>query len=342
MMIDPLQYSDEYFLAAQSALLKNGKNPVVTYQYFQRNEDALLCGVAKVLDVFKSRNVVVETFEDGTVVQPFEPVMHVTGPIDEIIATETAVLGFLSRGTKIATNVRKTTVLTQKKVLFFPARFDLYLTQEFDGYAAKIGGADGVSTEAQARTFGLPSSGTMPHAFIAAYGGDVAQAALAFAQAGVSPLLVLVDFNNDCVGDSLKTARLLREHGFALDGVRLDTSSTIVDVSLDSCTSNRPVNGVSPELVTLVRTALDSEGFEGVKIYASGGFTPEKIARFEKEGVAVDGYGVGSYYFSGNFDYTADVVKVEGELMAKAGRSFQALGPGHRIFDFSQESRKRS
>ena len=60
----------------------------------------------------------------------------------------------------------------------------------------------------------------------------------------------------------------------------------------------------------------------------SGGFNPDKIRKFEKLGVPVDIYAVGSYLFNNNSltvtDYTADVVrvKVHGEWidMGKVGR----------------------
>jgi nicotinate phosphoribosyltransferase len=60
----------------------------------------------------------------------------------------------------------------------------------------------------------------------------------------------------------------------------------------------------------------------------SGGFNPEKIRRFEKLGVPVDIYAVGSYLFNNNgatvTDFTADVVRVKAHDtwidMAKVGR----------------------
>jgi nicotinate phosphoribosyltransferase len=39
--------------------------------------------------------------------------------------------------------------------------------------------------------------------------------------------------------------------------------------------------------------------------------------------VPVDGYGVGSSLFRGRYDFTADVVLVEGKPCAKAGRVFR-------------------
>jgi nicotinate phosphoribosyltransferase len=81
--------------------------------------------------------------------------------------------------------------------------------------------------------------------------------------------------------------------------------------------------GVNPQLVWNVRHALDAEGFGHVKIVVSGGFTVDKIRHFEEAGVPVDMYGVGSSLFQGRFDFTADVVRVNGEPCAKVGRAYR-------------------
>jgi len=57
-----------------------------------------------------------------------------------------------------------------------------------------------------------------------------------------------------------------------------------------------------------------------IGIAVSGGFDPEKIRRFERERVPVDSYGVGSSLFAGNFDFTADIVTVDGRPVSKQGR----------------------
>jgi nicotinate phosphoribosyltransferase len=80
--------------------------------------------------------------------------------------------------------------------------------------------------------------------------------------------------------------------------------------------------GVNPELVRLVREALDGAGHERVRIVASGGFTAERIRYFEREAVPVDAYGVGSSLIRGENDFTADVVMVEGKPCAKVGREY--------------------
>jgi nicotinate phosphoribosyltransferase len=95
--------------------------------------------------------------------------------------------------------------------------------------------------------------------------------------------------------------------------VRLDTSATLVDASVIPQMGTFPPTGVNPQLVCNVRDALDREGFRNVRIVASGGFNPARIRAFEREGVPVDAYAVGSAFFdnSGRYDFTADIVALE-------------------------------
>ena len=120
--------------------------------------------------------------------------------------------------------------------------------------------------------------GTVPHALIAAYGGDTVLATKKFAE-HIDPsvnVISLVDFENDCVRTSVAVARAL---GNRLWGVRLDTSGTLVDASVIPQMGTFPPTGVNPQLVRNVRTALDAEGFGFVKIVASGGFNSARIGR---------------------------------------------------------------
>jgi hypothetical protein len=131
---------------------------------------------------------------------------------------------------------------------------------------------------------------------------------------------VLVDFENDSVRTALEVARAL---GPRLWGVRLDTSESLVDRSLvDELGDFRPT-GVNERLVQKVREALDGEGFEDVRIVVSGGFTVDKIEAFERAGVPVDAYGVGSSLIRGSNDFTADIVMTDGKPSAKLGRRYR-------------------
>ncbi len=322
-------YSDKYFVRAQEVLRADGFNPVITMQVFQKRR-AYLGGIDEAIAILKLCLAEGFTFDDldvsalreGDRIEPWETVMHITGPYAAFAHLETLYLGVLARRTRVASNTRQVVEAAwPKSVMFFPARHDHWLVQTGDGYAAHIAGAIGVSTDAQASWWGSKGIGTVPHALIAAYGGDTVAATRAFARhmpADVH-IISLVDFDNDSVGTSLEVARDLKDR---LWGVRLDTSATIVDRSIVPVMGDFDPRGVNPRLVWNVREALDAEGFQHVQIVASGGFTAEKIRFFEEQGVPVDMYGVGSSLLTDRYDFTADVVRLGEEPVAKAGRAY--------------------
>ena len=318
-------YSDTYFNRAREIMERDGRRQHVRMQVFQRSA-SVLCGIDEAIAILRECSgretaggwtggwdeLAVHALHDGDEIEPFEPVLTIAGDYTLFAHLETCYLGALSRRTRIATNAREiVSAADGKEVLFFPARFDHHQMQTGDGYAAYISGALGVSTDANAEWWGSRGMGTVPHALIAAYGGDTVLATQKFAQY-IDPsvhVISLVDFENDCVATSLAVARAL---GDRLWGVRLDTSGTLVDRSLWSQMGTFTPTGVVPQLVRNVRDALDRGGFANVRIVVSGGFDAAKIRQFERESVPVDAYAVGSAFFdgSGRFDFTADIVSI--------------------------------
>lgn len=324
------------------------------------------------------QQLAVEAVQDGVFVRfdgnplNVKPVLKVRGTYRHFALLETPTLGILSRASLIATNVYNTLVAARgKPVLFFPARFDVHEVQAADGYAYDIAVQrynrdyhehlrSFVSTDAQGDWWGGFGGGTVPHAVIACFFGNTTEAMLCFAatQPPDVPRIALVDFNNDSVGTSLAVLKAMferyrefKEAGddseaekFRLFGVRLDTSGSMRDVSLEPVGDPALDLGVNPRLVVVVRKALDAawESWElpqkwveeaqtycrNVKIIVSGGFDPVKITRFEQLGVPANIYGVGSSLMANdkttNTDFTADVVRVKaGDTwidMAKIGR----------------------
>jgi len=264
----------------------------------------------------------VRALRDGERVTAWEPVVEIAGPYRLFAHLESVYLGVLARRTLVATNVSRVVDAAGKKpVLFFADRFDHWATQGGDGYAAFVGGAQGVATDAQAAWWGERGLGTIPHALIATFNGSTVAAVAAFARHIPDvPLIALVDFENDSVRTSLECARAFGER---LWGVRLDTAQTMVDRSLWHQLGEFQPTGVNPRLVWNVREALDAEGFGHVRVIVSGGFNAERIAAFEAAGVPVDSYAVGSSLLKGDCDYTADVVLREGQPCAKVGRRYR-------------------
>ena len=326
-------YTDAYFNHTRSALLADGKHPRVVMQVFQRKE-AILGGMDEALAILELCShgwdaLTVHALYDGARIQPWETVLTIEGDYTLFAHLETVYLGTLARRTLITTNVaRVLEAANGKPIIFMPARHDHHRVQTGDGYAAYVAGAMigaevGVTSDAQASWWGGRGVGTVPHALIAAYGGNTVLAATKFAEWAPENfnITVLVDFENDSVRTALDVARAL---GPRLWGVRLDTSGQLVDRSLWSELGDFDPRGVNERLVRRVRQALDEDGFERVRIVASGGFTVEKIETFERLGVPVDAYGVGSSLIRGENDFTADVVLLDGRPQGKRGREYLA------------------
>jgi nicotinate phosphoribosyltransferase len=330
-------YTDAYFNFTKRLLEDEGRHPQVVMQVFQKKR-SVLGGIDEALAILKLcsgrrdtsgrwvegwPDLTAHALHEGEEISPYETVMHIEGDYSLFAHLETAYLGSLARRTLIMRNVREVVdAAGGKPILYFPARHDHWMVQTGDGWAAHIAGAIGVSTDAQASWWGGKGIGTVPHALIAAYGGDTVAAARAFADSffGQVNIVVLVDFDNDSVRTSLEVAEAL---GPKLWGVRLDTSNTLVDRSLMREMGRFDPRGVNPPLVHKVRQALDDAGHGHVRIVVSGGFNAERIREFERDEVPVDAYGVGSSLIRGENDFTADVVMVEGRPCAKVGRRFQ-------------------
>lgn len=321
------RYTDTYFNRSRDILRAEGRSPRVTVQVTGK-QVGYLGGIDAAIAVLKLcaddwPALAVHALLEGDYYDDWETVLTIEGPYDSFIHLETIFLGLLGRGTTICSNAHYLVEAARPKpVMFFGARGDHFLTQPSDGYAAASGGISLFSTDAQASLVGRKGVGTIPHALIAAFKGDTVKATKAFAK-HVDPsveLVALVDYDNDSVKTALDVARALEGR---LWGVRLDTAENMVDRSLFPQLGRFTPTGVNPQLVWNVRNALDAEGYGDVKIVASGGFDAERIELFEEEGVPVDAYGVGAALYEGRYDFTADIVLVDGKPQSKAGRALK-------------------
>lgn len=218
-----------------------------------------------------------------------------------------------------------------------------------------------VSTHEQGAWWGGKGGGTVAHATIASFLGNTAETMMQFSKIMpvTTPRIALVDFHNDCVTETLKVmdkmfekyweyylkADVKNAKKYILYGVRPDTSGNMIDRCIEEPSSKEDF-GVNAKLVWKMRKEIDNayiswidkndnidikiakEWCVSIKIVVTGGFTIDKISMFEKLGVPVDIYGVGSSLLINdritNNDYTADVVRVkiknEWHSLSKVGR----------------------
>jgi len=301
--------ADVYFARTQEILRKEGlADTVVTMEIFPERA-GVLCGMKEVLDLLSivlPEDAEVWALEEGERMEAKEVVLRITAPYSSFGLYETAMLGILAHESGWATAAREVVEAAEgASITSFGARHvhpDVSAKME---YAAIVGGCVTGATTAGAKLAGKAPAGTIPHAMILIF-GDTVKATEAFDRhmPPELPRIALVDTFKDEVEESLRVAKAL---GDRLWGVRLDTP--------------RERGRVTPHLVKEVRAHLDLAGFKHVKIFVSGGITPERIRQFAAEGAPVDGYGIGSAISSAPpIDFTADIKAVEGRPIAKRGR----------------------
>ncbi|MBS4175996.1 nicotinate phosphoribosyltransferase [Lederbergia citrea] len=326
-------FSAVYFLKTREITKRFKSDNIVTMQFFQRNH-AVLCGTDEAIALLKKfadepENLEIYSLKDGDQISPFETVLTIKGKYQHFGYLEGIIDGILSRRTSVATNVYnvvKAAALSgrQKSVIFMGDRDDHFTQQAGDGYAAFIGGATAQATHAMNEWWGKQGMGTMPHALIQLFNGDIVEATKAYRETfPEDELISLVDYNNDVITDSLKLAREFKDE---LKGVRVDTSRTLIDkyfLRNQHVLGTFDPRGVNPTLIFALRNALDKEGFQHVKIVVSGGFNEKRISEFETLGAPVDMYGVGSSLLNITSGFTGDCVLLNGEHCAKTGRKFR-------------------
>lgn len=362
------------------AQVKNG-DIVVEMQFFTRRKPySLVAGVDEALTILKEctgyydedgnfvnmyHTLEVEAVEDGTFVtydgdpMSVQPVLKVRGVYRYFALLETPILGVLSEATRVATNVFNVLKAAKgKDILFFPARFVHYKMQALHGYAYSLAvqaynekygkkSKTFVSTDDQADWWGGKAGGTIAHASIAAFLGDTAETMMQFSR--IMPLeiprIALVDYHNDCIGDTLSVMKrmfdkywsLLKEGNkeearkYQLFGVRPDTSGNMRDKSIPPFGDRKLDCGVNPRLIWALRNSINAafkqwdipfdailvakEWCQAIKIIVTGGFNAKKITMFEELEVPVDIYGVGSSLLENsdetNNDFTSDIVRVK-------------------------------
>jgi nicotinate phosphoribosyltransferase len=304
--------ADVYFARAESILAREGMDPIVTMEVFAR-QDAVLCGIDEaknlighVLADCDPSETRVQALDDGDRIAPKEVVLRIHARYRRFGLYETAILGMLAQSTGWATAARECVdVAAPAPVISFGARHVHPDITDVLDYAAIVGGCVGASTPAGARLAGLAPTGTMPHSLVLIF-GDTVEAALAFDR-DLGPevsRIVLVDTFKDEAEEALRVAHAL---GDRLYGIRLDTPSERGRVTAD--------------LVKEIRARLDQEGYQHVKIVASGGLNPERIAYFQEQGAPVDSFAVGSYISGATpIDFTGDIKEIDGRPIAKRGR----------------------
>jgi nicotinate phosphoribosyltransferase len=300
-------------------------------------------------------------YREGRWVGAGEPIFYISGPLYHLVDLETLLLMKLGPACVSAYNAfTMCSDLPRVAFLAMDARHCAGLEMaEIMAYAASVGSARarrkvgavgfiGNATDATAHYFGQPRGmGTMPHALIG-YAGSTVRAAEMFHETFPDQsMTVLVDYFGREVTDSLEVCRRFPELAAAGKlSVRIDTPGGRFIEGLDPPGSYAVLErhvpqairgyrdetqlryligtGVSAAAIFHIREALDSAGFDKVKIVASSGFSPSKCRVMAEAQAPIDIIGTGSYLperWTETYA-TADIIEYDGEPRVKVGREF--------------------
>jgi len=299
--------TDAYFDRTVETLEHAGRNPTVTAEVtadqFPSGNWGLLAGLKDAAHLLEGRAIDVDALLEG---QLFDggPVLRIQGPYLEFCRLETALLGFLSHATGVATAALEARLAApDATVLSFGTRHVHPSIGAMVERSALLGGLDGISNVAGGEVIGHEAGGTMPHALIICFGrGNQEAAWQAFDEAVAPevPRVALVDTYDDEVEEAIRAAEAVD----GLESVRIDTTS-----------SRR---GDFRHILREVRDKLDARGYEDVDIFASGGLDPATMRTVRD---VADGFGVGGYVSNADpVDYALDITALEGEPATKKGK----------------------
>lgn len=293
--------TDIYFDRTAAALVRDGRNPIVTAEITASAlpaEWGVFCGLNDVIRLLAERNVNVSVLPEGSIFYPGEPVIRIQGPYLEFCVLETALLGFICHASGIATAAAHIKAAAcGRHVLSFGSRRQHPAIARMIERAAWIGGADAVSNTCAPG--GIPVAGTIPHSLIMCYGNpEEAWASFDRTAPPDVPRVYLCDTYCDEKREVLAAARA------GAIAVRLDTP--------------RSRRGDMRAILEEVRWELDVHGFENVGIFLSGGLTIDDVRAYRD---IVEAFGVGGAIANAPvIDFSLDIVEIEGMPVSKRGK----------------------
>jgi nicotinate phosphoribosyltransferase len=303
------EVADSYFHRTMRVLRARGLDdaPVyaeVAYKTSDPDRWFVVAGLDEVAVLFEGiLGIEARAVPEGTICRPNEPILTLSGPYGAFAEHETAILGFLCQASGVATGAARCRLAAgEKPVISFGARRMHPAITPMIERSAYLGGCDSVAVDVATKRFGIPSTGTLPHALVLLL-GSTEKAAKAFDEVIEEdvPRTILVDTFDDEKFGALIAARAIPDSIYA---VRLDTPG------------NR--RGDFRDLMREVRWELDRNGFGHVKMFASGGIDVEYILYLNP---ICDAYGVGGAIADAPMiDYSLDIVEVNGEDRSKRGK----------------------
>jgi nicotinate phosphoribosyltransferase len=219
----------------------------------------------------------VDAIAEGTPVGAGVPLLRITAPRVQATLVESSLLALVNHQTMIASKASRIVEAARARPVwdFSLRRLPGPEAAIAVARAAYIAGAAGTATVAAGKRLHIPTTGTMAHHFVLAFGEDHEQAAFEqFLRDYPGRAVLLVDTYDTLRGVDRAIAAS-RATGVPLAGVRLDS-------------------GDIATLAKLTRERLDAAGFNAAAIIASGDLDEYRIEDLLNAGAPIDAFGVGT------------------------------------------------
>ena len=269
----------------------------------------------------------VYAMREGEIVFPNQPIVIVEGPLIEAQVLETPMLCILNHQMAVATKASRVCRATNHPVSEFGSRrAHGPWAATYGAKAAIIAGCTSTSNILTGVENDVPSTGTMAHSYITSYGSSVEGEHKAFSDyikthQGEN-LILLIDTYDTLKCGIVNAIRAFRENGID------DSYPYGYGVRLDS--------GDLAYLSVKVRKILNEHGMENCKIFATNGLDEYLITDLERQGAAIDCYGVGDAIATSKaapcFGNVYKLVQIAGEPVLKRSEdTIKLINPGFQI-----------
>ena len=356
--------TDNYFLKTKKIISKFGDKQVTYAIFLRRPGIlAIKMAVDWIKFVASKRKIKIilkSPYKEGDWFGAGEPILYITGSMKNLVDLETLYLQKIGPSCIAAANAYQMCIdLPKSSFIAMEARHCAGTDMSnLMSYAASVGsksakkkkakGFIGTSVSETSKYFNLNSGlGTMPHALVG-YAGSTMEAVRMFhATFPKENIVILPDYFGKEISDSIAVCkeygqlvkknkvlvRLDTPSGRYIEGLDLAKSYNILEKfspqSISEYRSEEELKhlvgpGVSAAAIWYLRSKLNDEGFNKVKIIASSGFTNNKCKAMALAISPIDVVGTGSFLpekWSETYA-TADIIKYGNEKRVKVSREY--------------------
>ena len=356
--------TDNYFLKTKKIISKFGDKQVTYAIFLRRPGIlAIKMAVDWIKFVASKRKIKIilkSPYKEGDWFGAGEPILYITGSMKNLVDLETLYLQKIGPTCIAAANAYQMCIdLPKSSFIAMEARHCAGTDMSnMMSYAASVGsksakkkkakGFIGTSVSETSKYFNLNSGlGTMPHALVG-YAGSTMEAVRMFhATFPKENIVILPDYFGKEISDSIAVCkeygqlvkknkvlvRLDTPSGRYIEGLDLAKSYNILEKfspqSISEYRSEEELKhlvgpGVSAAAIWYLRSKLNDEGFNKVKIIASSGFTNNKCKAMALAISPIDVVGTGSFLpekWSETYA-TADIIKYGNEKRVKVSREY--------------------